>query len=73
MAEMLRRRFLQTTVGLGLAIPRPLSLARGQGISNRYVGLQSDEYIGGVEVETRIRDERIFTETGPDVSAGDYQ
>ena len=63
-----RRRFLQTTgiAGLSLAMPRFLPAETGQGISDHYNGLKSDNFLGQVRVETRINDDSIFTE-GPAV------
>lgn len=36
------------------------------GIADRYAGLESSKYLGDIQVETRIKDEKVFTE-GPAV------
>jgi gluconolactonase len=63
-----RRRFLQKTgiAGFSLAMPRFLTAASSNGISDQYDGLNSDSFLGDINVETRITDTNIFTE-GPAV------
>lgn len=43
-----------------------IALAEGQGVSALYEHLQSDRYLGSVEVETRVVENQVFTE-GPAV------
>jgi gluconolactonase len=47
-------------------MPKFILSADGQGIFDRYEGLQSDSFLGEVKIETRINDVKIFTE-GPAV------
>jgi gluconolactonase len=66
---MTRRRFVASTAGatLAAAIPR----ASDASIAALYSGLDSDKYLGQVELLTRVEDREVFTE-GPAVdSAGD--
>jgi len=63
-----RRQFLQLTAmtGLGIAGHPFLAWAKDQGIAARYGALDSDSYLSELAVETRITDDKIFTE-GPAV------
>lgn len=63
-----RRRFLQLSAmtGLGLAGYPLLAWTQGNGISPLYSGLETDRYLSGFAVETRISDDKVFTE-GPAV------
>jgi gluconolactonase len=63
-----RRQFLQLTGMLGLALSgHPLlAWAKDRGVLALYSGLDSDRYLSELVVETRITDDKIFTE-GPAV------
>lgn len=58
-----RRAFLQTTAAMSL-VGGTLRSARADGISERYAGLNSSQYISEGTVETTIDDDEVFTE-GP--------
>ncbi len=66
---MINRRFIiPSLLPIVSLVPLLLGvvLAEGQGISDLYENLQSDRYLGSVEVETRIVENQVFTE-GPAV------
>jgi gluconolactonase len=63
-----RRQFLQMTGMTGLALTGHslLAGAEGYGVSALYRALDSDRYLSELAVETRITDDKVFTE-GPAV------
>lgn len=64
-----RRQFLQSTAAVGAGLFAGfgvVSESRAAGISALYAGLQSDNYLGDVKIETEIKDKEVFTE-GPAV------
>jgi gluconolactonase len=59
----LRRGGLALLIAAGLC-----SVSRGAGIADRYDGLESDKYLGQVQVLAKVEDDKVFTE-GPAVDA----
>lgn len=64
-----RRSFLQSTAVLGAGMYAGFGgpvQSHGADIAGQYDGLDSDDFLGEVHIETEIRDESVFTE-GPAV------
>ncbi len=61
-----RRRFLQQSVAAtaSSSLFVHTNTSRAAGISQRYAGLKSNEYLGAAKVEATIEDDEVFTE-GP--------